>query len=112
MLSLLYSGQWLKAGERLRTEPEAAAFLLAEWCIHLCVLGALALPDDSGVELSSVQVYHSERGRGKTFTKARQRSPKSLHVCGGESVGQWVNSHLAEVNCCTYQRHFKDVIKL
>lgn len=51
-------------------------------------LGAAAvLPDDGGVELSGVQVDHSEGGRGETFTKARQRGPGGLHVCGGGVTG-------------------------
>lgn len=44
------------------------------------------LPDDSGVELSGVQVDDSERGRGEAFTETRQRGPDGLHVCGGVTV--------------------------
>lgn len=53
---------------------------------------AAALPDDGGVELSSVQIDHSEGGRGETFTKARQRGPGGLHVCGGGVTG-WARAY-------------------
>lgn len=46
----------------MRTEPAAAPFCLAGWCVHPCVLGAAVLPDDGRVELSGVQVNHCEGG--------------------------------------------------
>ncbi len=37
-------------------------------------------PDDSGVELSGVQVDSGEGGRGETFTETCQCGPDDLHV--------------------------------
>lgn len=43
----------------------------------------LVLPDDSGVQLSGVQIDGGERRRCERFTKTGQCGPDSLHVCEG-----------------------------
>lgn len=121
--SSLHCGHRLKAEEMVRTETAAAPFCLSGWYVYPCVLGAEVLPDDSRVELSSVQVNHREGGWSETFTKACQRSPESLHVWGGEAVGSvgekspgcgWLSTSakLQRVWIITEVSHFGNTIPL
>lgn len=52
----------------MRTESAVPPFSLA---VHLSILGTAALPDDSWIELSGVQVNHSEGSRSESFTNTR-----------------------------------------
>lgn len=80
-------------------------------------LKTAVLPDDSGVELSCVQVDYSETGRGEAFTKTGQHSPEDLHICGEikawlptslcssefihVSMTDWMNELIVYNNICT-----------